>query len=53
MDDIGNGHIPAHNTLNEAATEEPVQNTPAVNTDDSTVLNNNPADSNDENNVDM
>ena len=47
---IGNEQIPVHHT---AATEDPVENTPTINTDDATVLNTNTAVSNDENNVDM
>ena len=43
LDAISNGQIHAHYTVNEAATEDPVQNTPATNTDDTTVLNNNTA----------
>ena len=48
LDAIGNEQIPVHHT---AATEDPVENIPTINTD--TVLNNNTAASNDENNVDM
>ena len=48
LDAIGNEQIPVHNT---AATQDPVENIPTINTD--TVLNNNTAASNDENNVDM
>ena len=50
MDAIGNEQIPVKHTL---ATEDPVQNTPAINTDNTNVLNTNTAASNDENNVDM
>ena len=50
MDAIGNEQIPVHHT---AATEDPVENTPTLNTDDTTVLNNDTAASNDEINVDM
>ena len=50
LDAIGNEQIPVHYT---AATEDPVENTPTINTNDTTVLNNNAAASNDENNVDM
>ena len=50
MDAIGNEQIPVNHT---AATKDPVENTPTINTDDTTVLNNNTAASNDENNVDM
>ena len=50
MDAIGNEQIPVNRT---AATEDPVENTPATNTDDTTVLNTNAVASNDENNVDM
>ena len=50
MDAIGNEQIPVNRT---AATEDPVENTPAINTDDTTVLNTNTVASNDENNVDM
>ena len=48
LDAIGSEKIPVHHT---AATEDPVENIPTINTD--TVLNNNTAASNDENNVDM
>ena len=50
LDAIGNEQIPVHHT---AATEDPVENTLTINTDDATVLNNNTAATNDENNVDM
>ena len=50
LDAIGNEQIPVNHT---AATEDPVENTPTINTDDTTVLNNNTIASNDENNVDM
>ena len=50
LDAIGNEQIPVNRT---AATEDPVENTPATNTDDTTVLNTNTVASNDENNVDM
>ena len=50
LDAIGNEQIPVNHT---AATEDPVENTPTINTDDTTVLNNNIVASNDENNVDM
>ena len=48
LDAIGNVQIPVHHT---AATEDPIENIPTINTH--TVLNNNTAASNDENNVDM
>ena len=47
---ISNEQIPVNHT---AATEDPVKNTPTINTDDTTVLNNKTVASNDENNVDM
>ena len=50
LDAIGNEQIPVNHT---AATEDPVENTPTINTDDTTVLNNNTVASNDENNVNM
>ena len=50
LDAIGNEQIPVNRT---AATEDPVENTPATNIDDTTVLNTNAVASNDENNVDM
>ena len=50
LDAIGNEQIPVNHT---AATEDTVENTPTINTDDTTVLNNNTVASNDENNVDM
>ena len=51
LDAIGNEQIPVNHT---AATEDPVQNTPTINTDNTNVLNTtNTAASNDENNVDM
>ena len=50
LDAFGNEQIPVHHT---AATEDPVENTSTINTDDTTVLNTNTAASNDENNVDM
>ena len=50
MDAIDNEQIPVHHT---AATEDPVENTPTINTNDTTVLTNNTAASNEENNVDM
>ena len=40
-------------TLNEAVREDPVQNTSAINADDTPVLNNNPSASKDKNNVNM
>ena len=52
FDAIGNEQIHVHHTLNEAATEDPVQNYTAINTNDTTELTNTAA-SNDENNVDM
>ena len=52
LDAIGNAQIHVHHTLNEAATEDPVQNDTAINTNDTTELTNTAA-SNDENNVDM
>ena len=50
LDVIGNEQIPVHHT---AATQHPVENTPSINTDETTVLNDNTAASNDKNNVDM
>ena len=50
FDAIGNEQTPVHHT---AATEDPAENTPTMNTDDITALNTNTAASNDENNVDM
>ena len=50
LDAIGNEKIPVHHT---AATQDPFENTPSINTDEITVLNNDTAASNDENNVDM
>ena len=50
LDAIGNEQIPVNHT---AAIEDPVENTPTINTDDTTGLNNNTVASNDENNVDM
>ena len=49
LDAIGNEQIPVNHP---AATEDPVENTTTINTDDTTVLNNTVAP-NDENNVDM
>ena len=50
LDAIGKEQIPVNHT---AATEDPVENTTTINTDDTTVLNINTVASNDENNVDM
>ena len=50
LDAIDNEQIPVHHT---AATEDPVENTPTLNTNDTTVLTNNTAASNEETNVDM
>ena len=50
LDAIGNEQIPVHHT---AAREDPVENTPTINTDDTTVLNTNTAASNNGNDVDV
>ena len=50
LDAIGKEQIPVHHT---AAIEDPVENTPTINTDNTNVLDTNTAASNDENNVDM
>ena len=53
MGAIGYEQIPVHHTLNKAASENQVQDTPDINTEDSNVLKNDNDDSNDKINVDM